>query len=51
LAEALDVPADVLKSTLVDYQPPTSPLSIMPIDKAPKWTHSLEEGELSGRKP
>lgn len=46
LAEALDVPSDVLKATLIDYEPSTTPLSVMPIQKAPKYLQDLEEGEI-----
>lgn len=46
LAEALDVPPEVLKETLIDYEPSTSPLSVMPLAKSPKYLQDLEEGEL-----
>lgn len=37
---------DVIKDTFIAYDPPTSPLSVMPIDKAPKYLHDLAEGEI-----
>lgn len=46
LAEVLDVPPDVLKETLIGYGVPSSPLSVMPMSKAPKFLQDLEEGEI-----
>lgn len=45
LAAALNVDADTLKSTMVDYDEPASPLSVMPVSKV-KWAQGLQEGEV-----
>lgn len=50
LASILDVPADVLKESLIDYDPPTSAIHSIPIAKAPKYLQKLEDGQISGRK-
>jgi len=48
LAAVLEVDPDAFKTTMIDYAPPTSPLSVMPISKA-KWAQDLEEGEVVHR--
>ena len=47
LAEVLDIPEQSIRSTMIDYEEPTALISVMPMSKAPKWAHSLEEGQLS----
>lgn len=46
LAAALGEEPFDLKRTHIEYGPPTSPLSVMPKDKAPKYLQDLEEGEI-----
>lgn len=46
LAAALGEEADEFKNRHIFYDPPSSPLSVMPIQKAPKYLQDLEEGEL-----
>lgn len=45
LAALVGVSPRTLTETFFQSLPPTSPISAMPISKAPKWTHDLEEGE------
>lgn len=45
VAELLKVDPDAFKETMIDYDAPTSPLSIMPVSKA-KWAQKLREGEV-----
>lgn len=47
LAEVLGVNLAALKDTMIEYAEPTAPLSVMPLAKAPMWTHGLKEGEVS----
>lgn len=46
LAEVADMAVEQLKDTFITYDPPTSPLSVMPKDKAPKYLQDLEEGQI-----
>lgn len=46
LAAALGEEADDFKSRHVFYEPSTSPLSVMPIQRAPKFLQDLEDGEI-----
>lgn len=46
LAAALGIEHDELRSHHIVYDPPTSPLSVMPRSKAPKFLQDLEEGEV-----
>lgn len=46
LSAALSLEGDVLKKTHIVYDPPSTPLSVMPIQKAPKYLQDLEEGEI-----
>lgn len=47
LADILGVNLEALKDTMIEYAEPTAPLSVMPLAKAPMWTHGLKEGEVS----
>lgn len=46
LAAALSREPAELKSEFIIYEPATSPLSVMPIDRAPKYLQDLEEGQI-----
>lgn len=46
LEAALSYDTDELKNHYIRYDPPSTPLSVMPIAKAPKYLQDLEEGEL-----
>lgn len=46
LAEALSRDTDGLRLEFITYDEPTSPLSVMPLDKAPKYLQDLEEGQI-----
>ena len=46
LAAALSCEVDDLRGRHVVYDPPTSPLTVMPMTKAPKFLADLAEGEL-----
>lgn len=48
LAAALDVPADSLRSTFIDYADPSSPLDSLPRKRWYKWHHKLSDGQFSG---
>jgi hypothetical protein len=50
LATAAETDEQTIKETFIHYDPPTSPLSVIPISKAPKWAQKLEEGQLSNRR-
>lgn len=46
LEAALSLEEGRLKDLYVTYDPPSTPLSVMPIQKAPKYLQDLEEGEI-----
>jgi hypothetical protein len=48
LADTVGVEEQTLRDTFISYDHPSSSLSVMPRDRAPKWTQTLEEGEFSG---
>lgn len=51
LAEALGYEDDTsLRDTFIEYELPTMTLDVLPLAKAPKWTHQLAEGQFSGEK-
>lgn len=50
LAELMGYSNEGLRSTFIEYESPSSPLSVMPISKAPKWAQKLEEGQLSNQR-
>jgi hypothetical protein len=50
LADEYNYDLAALRSTFIEYDPPTSSLSVMPISKAPKWAQKLEEGQLSNQR-
>lgn len=37
---------DAIRGSFIYHSPPTSPLSVMPVDRAPKFLQSLEDGEI-----
>jgi hypothetical protein len=41
-----DLDPGVIRDTFIAYDPPTSLLSVMPIQKAPKFLQDLEDGEI-----
>jgi hypothetical protein len=50
LAAQLEVDPDTLKQTLIDYEPPTAALDVIPISKARVWEQKLEDGQISTKK-
>lgn len=46
LAAALSEEAGELRERNIEYQEPTSPLSVMPMSKAPKFLQDMEEGDI-----
>lgn len=46
LAENLGIEVESVRDTFIVYDPPTSPLSVMPRSKAPKFLQDMEEGEI-----
>ena len=50
LAAVLDLELETIRDTMIDYDPPTALLSVMPVDRAPKWAQRLQEGQLSNRR-
>lgn len=50
LAEVLDIPEQSIRSTMIDYEPPTALISVMPMSRAPKWAQALSEGQLSNQR-
>lgn len=50
VAAAIGEDPDVFRKEHVRYDPPTTALQIQPVERAPKWTHSLAEGQLSNRR-
>jgi hypothetical protein len=50
LASALSSETEYLRERYIEYGEPTSPLSAMPISKAPKWAQALNDGQLSNQR-
>lgn len=50
LADVLETSLEGLRDTMLEWEPPTATLDVMPISKAPKWAQKLEEGQFSGEK-
>lgn len=50
LALALEVDPQALRSTFIDWEPPSSVIDAQPLSKAPLWTHKLADGQLSNRR-
>lgn len=47
LANVLGEDPKVFRKEHIRYEKPTGPLSVMPLDKAPKWAQHLDEGQIS----